>query len=279
MQNFLITARDANGASDINRIYFLVNSDTSIPINSCHGFYDRASNAIFLYNDNLTALTGPLTPGAAGTIQNTNCAINGAVSYVSQTSTDVVVNLNITRQSTFATGTKNLYVWITDNANTGTGWQLASAWTIGTAQPPTLGVVSPATASAVTQTFVFTATDANGATDINRVYFLINANTTIPANSCHGFYDRAGHAFFLYNDSLTALIGPLAPGSAATIQNSNCALNGATSFATPVGNSIQFNLGITRQGAYGTGTRNLYLWATDYANTGTGWVQASTWTL
>ena|GEM_PF-293943 len=279
VQNFLITARDANGASDINRIYFLVNSDTSIPINSCHGFYDRASNAIFLYNDNLTALTGPLTPGAAGTIQNTNCAINGAVSYVSQTSTDVVVNLNITRQSTFATGTKNLYVWITDNANTGTGWQLASAWTIGTAQPPTLGVVSPATASAVTQTFVFTATDANGATDINRVYFLINANTTIPANSCHGFYDRAGHAFFLYNDSLTALIGPLAPGSAATIQNSNCALNGATSFATPVGNSIQFNLGITRQGAYGTGTRNLYLWATDYANTGTGWVQASTWTL
>jgi hypothetical protein len=34
-----------------------------------------------------------------------------------------------------------------------------------------------------------------------------------------------------------------------------------------------------RQGSYATGTRNLYTWITDSANTGTGWLQVSSWQL
>ena len=58
------TGRDPNGFADINRVYFQVYGNSSVPVNSCHGMYDRALNAFYLYNDALTILQGPLTPGA-----------------------------------------------------------------------------------------------------------------------------------------------------------------------------------------------------------------------
>jgi len=129
-QTFALTGRDTNGFADIQRFYFLVNGNAFIPAGSCHGFYDRASNTIFLYNDALSAVTGPLTPGATGILSNGQCAINGAGSSATASGTDVVLNMRITRHGSYATGLRNLYVWITDAANTGTGWVPASSWTL-----------------------------------------------------------------------------------------------------------------------------------------------------
>lgn len=98
-----MTARDMDGASDITRLYFLINPTPNIPQNTCHGFYDRIANALFLYNDGLTAITGPLTPGAAQAIQNSQCAINGAATTVVTTATDLTLNLNLTIKTTAAT--------------------------------------------------------------------------------------------------------------------------------------------------------------------------------
>jgi hypothetical protein len=137
----------------------------------------------------------------------------------------------------------------------------------------------PAIATTATQTFSVTARDPNGATDISRIYFLVNANTSIPAGTCHGFYDRPANAIYLYNDALTTLSAPLVPGTAATIQNSQCAINGATTSVTASGTDLILDLSITRQGSYATGTRNLYTWIADTANTGTGWLQISSWQL
>jgi hypothetical protein len=277
-QSFVLTARDTNGATDIQRIYFLVNSDTTIPAGSCHGYYDRAANQILLFNDALSALNGPLTPGVAGTIQNSQCAIDGAASSVTASGTDVVLTLNITRQGAFSSGSRNLYGWVTDNSGANTGWVLASTWNLG-ASAPTLASATPATANTVTQTFAFTARDANGATDIQRIYFLVNADTNIPAGSCHGYYDRAANQIVLYNDTLSAIFGPLTPGVAGTIQNSQCAINGALSSVTASGTDVVLNLNITRQGSYATGARNVYGWVADNGGLFTGWVLASVWTL
>jgi hypothetical protein len=280
-QTFTLTGRDPNGATDISRIYFLLNTDTSVPSGTCHGFYDRPSNSLYLYDDALTTPGTPLTPGTAGTRQNSQCAITGPTSSVSTTGTDLTLTLTITRQGAYTTGTKSLYTWITDAANTGTGWLLASTWNTMASpqQPPSLAAATPALATTATQTFSVTARDPNGATDINRIYFLVNANTSIPAGTCHGFYDRPANAIYLYNDALTTLSAPLVPGTAATIQNSQCAINGATTSATASGTDLILKLSITRQGSYATGTRNLYTWITDTANTGTGWLQISSWQL
>ena len=120
--NFLIF-----GAADINRIYFLLNTDTRVPAGTCHGFYDRAANTIYLYNDSLTGVLAA-TPGVSGTIQNSNCAISGNGSSVSESGSDLLLNLSITRQGAYSSGTKTLYLWVTDNSGLGTGWVPGSNW-------------------------------------------------------------------------------------------------------------------------------------------------------
>jgi subtilisin family serine protease len=280
-QVFSLTGRDGNGFSDIQRFYFLVNSDKSVPANTCHGFYDRSVNGLFLYNDALSVLLGPLVPGTAGTIQNGQCALNGAGSSATGSGTDVALTLSITRQGSYSSGGRNLYVWVTDNTGLGTGWVQASSWTIGAgvAQAPTVAGASPSTASVLSQTFVLTGRDGNGATDISRVYFLVNGDTSVPQGSCHGFYDRGVNSIYLYNDALTALVGPVTPGGAGTIQNGQCAISGATSSISIAGTDLALGLGITRQGSYSSGARNVYAWVVDQGGLGTGWVQSSTWTI
>lgn len=155
----------------------------------------------------------------------------------------------------------------------------ASTWTIGSAapQPPTLASVSPSGSTTATQTFTLTARDANGASDISRIYFLVNSSPSVPVNSCHGFYDRSVGALFLYNDALTTLQGPLSPGTAGTLQNGQCVINGVSSSVSAAGTDLTLNLSLTRQGSYSTGAQNLYVWVTDVASGGTGWVLASSW--
>ena len=278
-QAFTFVARDANGFTDINRMYFQVYSSPTVPANSCHGFYDRAANAFFLYNDALTAVTGPLSPGSAGTLQNSQCVLNGAASMpVSGSGTDLTVTVGLSLQGAYAASPQKVYIWVTDNANTGTGWVQTSAWNSNSPpQPPTLVSAQPAATTSATQTFTLRGRDTNGFADMERFYFLVNTNTSIPAGSCHGFYDRASNSLFLYNDMLTALVGPLTPGAAGAIQNSQCIVNGSTSSVSASGTDLVLNLNLTRQGAYLGGFKSLYIWITDSANTGTGWVLASNW--
>jgi hypothetical protein len=279
-QTFALTARDPNGATDLQRIYFLAGANTNVPVNGCHGFYDRSSNAVYLYNDALNALAGPLTPGSAGTIQNSQCRVNGAATSVTVSGSDLVLNLDITRLGTFAGGAKNLYLWITDNENNGTGWVQASTWTLpALSQPPSLAAAAPTSSTAATQSFTLTTRDADGFADIQRVYFLLNNNTTIPTGGCHGVYDRASNAIYLYNDGLNALVGTLPIGSTGSIQNSQCRINGAGTAVTTSGTDVVLTMNVTRLGGYATGTRNLYVWIIDNEANGTGWVQASAWTI
>ena len=269
-QRFTISTRSSAGYTNINRLYFLVNSDPTIPANTCHGFYDRALNAFYLYNDALTVLQGPLVPGSNSQLQNSQCAIDGPTSgllYV--TGTDLTLYLGILRKNT-ATN-QNLYLWLTDNLGSGTGWRQSAAWpAIGfTNQPPSFVSATPATATGLIENFQFILRDPNGTADIRRVYFLVNSTANIQTNTCHGFYDRGANTFYLYNNDLTAL---------TTSGNSQCAILANQSAANPSGTTdLTLQLALQRKGLFATGTQTVYLWTTDAANAGTGWIPAATW--
>ena len=264
---FSFTARDANGAADIDRLYFLLNPTPAIPANTCHGFYEVATNRIYLYNDALNALLGPLSPGTAQTIQNTQCALNGATTSVVTAATDVTLNLNVTVKTTVAT---NAYLWPVDKQGAGTGWVRTASWGVQNNQPPTLTAPAPIpNLTGANQSLTATVTDLNGASDISRIYFLLNADISIPQNSCHGFYDRATNAVYLYNDALTALEGPLTPGSGNAIGNTRCQINGPSTGVLAGPSSLQLTLGWTRKTS---APAKLYLWAVDSQSAGTGWV-------
>lgn len=278
-QQFTITSRSAAGFANLNRLYFLINNSTDIPQNTCHGYYDRARNEVYLYNDALTALLGPLTPGANAQIQNTQCAIDGATStLVATAGTDLTLRLSITRK--VPTTDQTLYLWQTDNQSNGTGWLAAASWPANASvnRPPVFLSSSPVTANGAFQTFQFTVRDPDGAGNINRVYFLINTSPNIAANTCHGLYDRTLNAFYLYDDPLTNLAGPLAPGSGSTLANSQCGVVGVVSSAFNANQTdLTLQIGFQRIGLFASSAQTVYLWTTDAANAGTGWVPAAIW--
>ena len=41
---------------------------------------------------------------------------------VTLSGTDAILNLSITRQGSYTTGTRNLYLWLTDSAANNSGW-------------------------------------------------------------------------------------------------------------------------------------------------------------
>jgi len=266
-QQFSATINDPDGRTDLFRIYFLINPTPTIPQNSCHGFYDRATQSTYLYNDALTS--------ASTTLENGQCRVQSVTAEpVQNSATGLTLSFTATRKGAYATGAQNVYLWAVDSGALGTGWVPISNWTVAPNNPPSVIAPAPPAVTGLAANFSFTARDADGASDLYRLYFLFNPTPNIPQNSCHGFYDRATNAITLYNDALSALLGPLTPGSGSTLQNTRCTIHGAATTVVTSGTDITLNLNVSINGVSST---NAYLWAVDKQNTGTGWVQSASW--
>jgi uncharacterized repeat protein (TIGR01451 family) len=276
-QTFTFIARDPDGYPDISNVYFLVNSTTAITQNTCHGYYNRASNALYLYNDTLTAVLGPLTPGSSGSIQNSQCVISGGTSsLVSASGTDLTVNIGIGLLGSYASA-KNIYLWVQDNEDNNTGWVQTGSWVLSLGVPPSVASLSPTSSTVTPQTFTVSATDLDGFTDIANVYFLVSTSPTVSTFSCQGYYNRGANTLYLYSDS-NALLGPITPGSASSLQNSQCAIFGNTSsLVSGSGATLTFNIGLGLLGTYANTLKNVYIWAQDAENHNTGWVLMGAW--
>ena len=269
-RTFVVNATDADGVANLSRVYFQIHDSPTTPANTCHGFYDRAQNAFFLYDDALATLQGPVAPGAANALGNTQCQLIGAASTATTSSaTTLTLNLTLSLKTPFASAARNLYLFAQDADGNGSGWQQMAAWLPTLLRPPTLSAATRPASPALAEGVQFTVSDPDGPTDLARAYFLINDTTNIPATTCHGFYDFTLQAFYLYDDSLTKLLGPLAPGARAILDNSQCAIDGLTSTANANG---QITLSLTRLGNARKRAQKVFLWATDRTNLGTGWV-------
>jgi hypothetical protein len=276
---FTFVAGDTAGYADIYNVYFLVNPTPNVQQNTCHGLYNRASNVFYLYNDALTVAMGPLTPGTAGTLQNSQCILYGSSSgLVSATGTNLTLNIGLGVEGGYANTTQGVYSWVKDNEGDDTGWVQTGTWT--TSHVPSVVSGAPASATSASATLTFVAGDTAGYADINNVYFLVNPTPNVQQNTCHGLYNRASNVFYLYNDALTVAMGPLTPGSAGTLQNSQCILYGSSSgLVSATGTTLTLNVGLGVQGEYANTTQGVYLWVKDNEGDDTGWVQTGAWKL
>ena len=101
---------------------------------------------------------------------------------------------------------------------------------------------------------MFTATysDALGYTDIGYALFMVAGNTS-GAAGCFAMWMPGGNAFYLGNDAATAWLGPIQGGSGATVQNSQCVPNGATSSGSGSGNTLTVHFSLSfGSGLYGS---------------------------
>jgi hypothetical protein len=71
-----------------------------------------------------------LTPGAAGTLSNSQCTINGVGTTVNGSGPTLTLNLAVTGASGYL-GTKNIYLWASDTEGLSSGWQNKGTWTPG----------------------------------------------------------------------------------------------------------------------------------------------------
>jgi hypothetical protein len=161
-QTFVFVYTDPNGATDIASTQMDISATLAVN-GACYFYYVRGLNEIFLASDT-GAWQGPLTMGAAGTLQNSHCVINAGASSASASGNNLTVNVAVSFTAAYA-GAKNIYMEV-ENAKVDAGWVLRGAWTAGTAPSPnySLGMTpsSQSVGAGGNTTYTVTVTGSNG---------------------------------------------------------------------------------------------------------------------
>jgi hypothetical protein len=275
-QTFSFVFSDPDGYTDLATNYIGFSSTFAFG-NACYSYYDRNANALWLLNDAANAWLGPMTPGA-GTLQNSQCTLNGAGSSASGSGNNLTVNVALTFNASFG-GAKNVYMCAIDNGGLSSNWQQRGTWTVPNPNnhPPTAVSVTPSSGSGSSQTFSFVFSDPDGFTDLATTYIGFSATFAF-GNACYSYYDRNANALWLLNDAANAWLGPMTPGAASTLQNSQCTLNGAGSSVSGAGNNLTVNFALTFKAPF-AGAKNVYMCPLDNSGASSNWQQRGTWTV
>ena len=275
-QTFTFTVSDAAGASAVNGMYVMINSNIN-GASACYFEYHRPSNTVYLANDSNSATQGTTVVGSGAPVSNSQCTVSGTGGSVATNGNLLTVNLPITFKAIFA-GTRNVYVYVDDSANLNSGWQTKGAWTVpGGSAPPSVVSMAPSSGSGSSQTFAFTVSDTAGASAVNGMYVMINSNIN-GASACYFEYHRPSNTVYLANDANSATQGTTVVGSGAPVSNSQCTIGGPGASATTNGNQLTLTLPVTFKAAF-AGARNVYVYVDDSANLNSGWQTKGSWTV
>lgn len=139
--------------------------------------------------------------------------------------------------------------------------------------PPTSLTVSPASGSALSQTFTFAVTNPAGAT-LSVLDALISTSITQLQNAC-SIRVRSGYLIDVLENQGSAYTLPIIPGQSGSAENSQCRVLGSGSAVTVSGNvtsvqlQIQFKPGFIGQKVIGASTTNSTNFVTQMAQLGT----------
>jgi hypothetical protein len=267
---------DAAGSAKVGDARLLINNTIAF-VGSCEVRYTQATNQLFLMNDAGTVWQGAIKPGAVGTLQNSQCVLDGATSSVVAAGNNLTVNFSVSFLPAFI-GNKNIYLQALDTTNNlSSVWNLLGTWNLPIPTPAAVSV-SPSAGTATSSVFQAVYSDVAGSVKVGDARLLIN-NAISFVRSCGVRYSQTTNQLFLMNDAGTVWQGPITPGAASTLQNSQCVLDGATSSVAGVGNNLTVNFSVSFLPAF-VGNKNIYLLATDTTNNlNSGWKQLGTWTL
>jgi hypothetical protein len=216
-QTFALTISDTSGAEAISTAYFLMNSALN-GSNGCFIEYNRGADTLRLADDAATAWLEPVTPGTTSSIGNTQCTLNAAGSSVTTSGNTIIVNVALTLSASFG-GAHSVWLEADDAAGARTGLQILGAWTVS---GPSAVSITPDSGSGAAQTFNLEVSDTN-LPALNYVYFLANSALQ-GAGGCFIEYNSGANTLRLANDSASACLGPITPGTASSINNSQCTL-------------------------------------------------------
>jgi hypothetical protein len=142
---------------------------------------------------------------------------------------------------------------------------------------PSVVSVSPGAGTGAGRTFTFVYSDPDGASDIATTEALMVSGTELDGvNACYFF--ASGNQMWLRDDAHSGWIGPMTPGGAGAVTNSQCTLTAAATSISSSGNSLTMTVTVTFGTAY-AGPKTIYMRATDRTGLSSDFVQAGTWTV
>jgi len=272
-QDFQFTYSDGNGYQEMGWAHAMFQTAVT-QVSACYVQYLQGSDSLWLRNDEGTTWLGPVTPGQAGSLQNSQCIVDGAISSVSVSGNALILNLAVTFQSGFV-GTKNIYMFVADTASLNSGWQQRGTWNTQDAYAPAAASVSPSSGSGSSETFQFAYSDDNGSQQMGWVHALLQTSLN-QLSACYIQYLQGSDSLWLRNDAGTAWLGPLTPGQAGSLQNSQCIVDGAASSVSGSGDTLTLDLALAFQQMF-AGTKNIYMYVADTSGMNSGWQQRGNW--
>jgi hypothetical protein len=272
-QSFTFQFSSANGYGYLKTVYMLFNGALS-SANGCKLEYLQSKNALYLYTDAGSAMTGPVTPGVAGTLSNSQCTVNAGTSSVSGVGNTLSLNVAVSFTTAFA-GLKNVYGYAADNRGLNSGWQTLGTWTAASPQPPTAVSVTPNSGAGTSQSFTFQFSSANGYGYLKTLYMLFNGALS-SANGCKLEYLQSKNGLYLYTDAGTGMTGPVTPGVAGTLSNSQCTVNAGSSSVSGSVDTLSVDLAVSFTTGF-AGLKNVYGYAADDGGLNSGWQTLGAW--
>ncbi len=277
-QTFALQYSDTAGAASLQTVWAYFNSTlASAATNTCLLYYNLTANAVNLLNDNGSTWQ-TAAPGTATTLQNSQCSLNVAGTAVARNGNTLTLNLAMTFKPAYA-GAKNIYLYAADLSGANSGWQQLGTWTVpGGSSGPTAVSVTPSSGTVASQTFALQYSDTAGAANLQTVWAYFNGTLASAAtNTCLLYYNLTANVVNLLNDNGSTW-QTATPGTATTLQNSQCSLNVAGTSVALNGNTLTLNLAMTFKPAY-AGAKNIYLYAADLSGSNSGWQQLGAWTV
>lgn len=217
--------RDQNGYQDLRKCYLLVNNSLT-QNNAMFLCYDRKSNRVYLKNDGNTAWSTGYAPGTDVVLDNSQCSVRVKSIAVSHSGNNMAISWSFQLKSK-TMGKKSLYSWLyaTDSKDANSGYErVGTHFSPVAPESVSLSPSSGTVSTGVTTSFLATYTDNNGFADIYKTYIQVSA-TSSQANAVLLMYDARQNKVFLRNDANTSWGSGGVPGTAVTLENSQCRVN------------------------------------------------------
>jgi len=212
-----------------------------------------------LANDAGTGWSPRLAVGGAGTISNSQCAIEGSGSSLSESESGLGVTVPLTFDVSFG-GPKSIYAMAVDSAGGTSGWQSVGTWSVPSRAPSiSLDARNPRSGLAIT--FSLTAATSDGGAAVGRIGLKIQSVTG--SDSCLVAYDPASNTLQLSEDNSGARwSAPLPLDGVGTIANPLCAIHASGSSVAIGPGMVTLSVLVTFDSAF-AGPKNLYGLALD----------------
>jgi len=237
---------DAAGPNQLTSVWVAIGNSED-PQGTCVAALLIQSNTMYVMSDDGSGWEGPVHPGLNNFRGNSRCAVRGEDSSVDISGNTLIWTIKFLFHGGF-NGLKPLYGYAARGAAV-SGWQFLGPYSVG---PLSMSVidVTPRLGSGLEQTFEAKVTGSYRRSDA-AIYFVLTPLSGGSAASCYVRYQPSADMLSLLDNAGAQWIGPVAPGAATSLSNSQCTLNVAqTHVARPGIDRIDWTIPLRFEAAF-----------------------------